>query len=246
MVSHRELTALQEDIERICRRARFPAGEPFKWSPGSDLWMHSNLKDARRERFFRSVLNAADDRGVRALVVVEDTSKRKATQAKTHELDVTTMFLERADIEFGRAATKGVVVVDRPGGGRKQEETFLADCVDTLQAGTTYWKRAHTLFVVSAPSKLLRLLQLADLVTSCSLAFVSGEKTWSPHTFKLIQPLLCKEQGSIGGAGLKIHPDFKYCNLYHWLLGDSRLRRGNVRHHLPATERAYAAGPDSP
>jgi hypothetical protein len=57
------------------------------------------------------------------------------------------------------------VVVDRPGGNLKQQENLLADCLDTLEAGTVFWTKEYTLFIVSAPSKLLRLLQLADLVT---------------------------------------------------------------------------------
>jgi hypothetical protein len=244
MVSHRELDGLQEDIERACTRAGFPAGAPFKWSPGSELWMHSTLKDAAREKFFSSVLKAAINHHVSALIVIEDTSKKKATKAKTHELDVTTMFLERADIEFGRAGTKGVVVADRPGGNLKTQEKFLSDCLDTLQVGTKFWTKGQTLFVVSAPSKLLRLLQLADLVTGCTLSYVSGEKNWSPGTFKRIQPMLCKEKGNVGGTGVKIHPDFSYANLYHWLLGDSHFRKGMSATPLPMKTRPYASDPN--
>jgi hypothetical protein len=246
MVSHREVDALRDDIDGLCDNAGFPAGEPFKWSPGPDLWMHDNLKDANRERFFRRVLKAANDHQTGALVVMEDTNKRTATGARSAELDVTTMFLERADIEFGRAGTKGVVVVDRPGGSRKHEEKFLGDCVDMLQAGTDFWQKAHTLFVVSAPSKLLRLLQLADLVTSCTCAYVSGESSWAPTTFKSIRPMFREWQGSVGGTGLKLHPDFLYANLYHWLLGDSQFRRGNAAAPMPLRGRPYADGPDVP
>lgn len=198
MVSHLALDALQDDIESACRTAGFPDGEPFKWSPGPDLWMHDKLKYGAREKFFRSVLDAACNRGVTAQVIIEDEGYQTATQATTHELDVTTMFLERADRQFGRAGTKGVVVVDRPGGNLKQQEKFLGDCLDTLEAGTVFWKKEHTLFVVSAPSKLLRLLQLADLVTSCTLAYVSGESSWAPATFKHIKPLLCSGREALG------------------------------------------------
>jgi hypothetical protein len=244
MVSHRELDGLQDDIERACSRAGFPAGEPFKWSPGSELWMHSKLKDAARVKFFSSVLRAASNHGVSALVVIADTSMKKATKAKTHELDVTTMFLERADMEFGRAGTKGVVVADRPGGNLKQQEKFLSNCLDTLQVGTKFWTKAHTVFVVSAPSKLLRLLQLADLVTGCTLSYVSGESNWSPATFNRIQPMLCKEKGSVGGTGVKIHPDFSYANLHHWLLGDTHLRKGMSAEALPMENRPYFTDPN--
>jgi hypothetical protein len=242
MVSHRELDSLQDAIEESCESAGFPSGEPFKWSPGSELWMHGKPKDADRKGFFRAVLRAARDHDVSVMVVIEDTDMATATGAKTHDLDVTKMFLERADIEFGRAGTKGVVVVDRPGGNLKQHDKFLADFLDTLEAGTDFWTRAHTLFAVSAPSKLLRLLQLADLVTGCTLAYVSGESSWAPTTFKRIQPMLCGEKGSVGGTGVKIHPDFRYGNLYHWLLGDSHLR-GKP---LPLKTRPYSGSPGVP
>lgn len=45
----------------------------------------------------------------------------------------------------------------------------------------------------------------------------------------MIQPLLRREMGRIGGVGLKIHPDFSYANLYYWLLGDGHfLKRGQL------------------
>lgn len=246
MVSHRELEALQYEIDQLCEKAGFPLGEPFKWSPGSELWMYNNLKDAYRKKFFRAVLRAAQDHAVTAQVIIEDEDHKTANRGTTHELDVTKMFLERADMQFGKAGTKGVVVVDRPGGGRKEEEKFLADCVDTLQAGTRFWEMADTLFVVSAPSKLVRLLQLADLITSCTLAYISGESSWAPTTFKHIKPLLSEWMGSIGGAGVKIHPDYRYANLYHWLLDDSHLRPGWKLLPLPLTERPYSGSPDIP
>lgn len=246
MVSHHELDGLQDQIDHLCREAGFPEGEPFKWSPGRELWMHENLTGAARERFFKMVLGAAHDREVRALVVMEDTRKKTATGAKTPELDVTKMFLERADVEFGRHSTKGVVVVDRPGGDRHQEEVFLGECLETLQGGTEFWKGAHTLFVVSAPSKLVRLLQLADLVTSCTCAYMGGETPWAARTFATISPMLCRWQGNVGGTGVKLHPDFRYANLYHWLLGDPQLRRGDAASPLPIPGRPYARNADTP
>ena len=243
MVSHTDLASLQDEIDHLCRDAGFPAGEPFKWSPGPDLWMRDNLIGAARADFYEQVLTAARDRNVEALVVIEETNHAPATGAATPELDVTTMFLERADTEFGQASTKGVVVVDRPGGDRKDEEKFLAECADTLQAGTDYSRTEHTLFVVSAPSKLLRLLQLADVVTSCTTAHIGGETTWAPSTFHHIEPLLCRSwMGSVGGAGVKLHPDFRLANLYHWLLGDQHFRGVT----LPLTTRKYATSPDVP
>lgn len=48
-------------------------------------------------------------------------------------------------------------------------------------------------------------------------------------------------EGSVGGTGVKIHPDFRHGNLY-WLLGDSHLR-GKP---LPLKTRPYSSSPDVP
>jgi hypothetical protein len=102
MVSQLVLGALQDDIEAACRKAGFPNGEPFKWSPGPGLWMRDKLKYGAREKFFRSVLDAAGNRGVTAQIIIEDENNRTATGAATHDLDITTMILERTDKQFGR------------------------------------------------------------------------------------------------------------------------------------------------
>jgi hypothetical protein len=49
-----------------------------------------------------------------------------------------------------------------------------------------------------------------------------------------------------GGIGLKIQPDGRYANLYHWLLGDTVLVRRQRLVTLPDPHRAYAASPDVP
>jgi hypothetical protein len=74
--------------------------------------------------------------------------------------------------------------------------------------------------LLTTNSKLLRLVQLADLITSCTTALVVGENRFAPITFQYIRPLLRSEGGRIGGVGLKIHPAHRCPNLYHWLVGD--------------------------
>jgi hypothetical protein len=58
--------------------------------------------------------------------------------------------------------------------------------------------------------------------------------------------LLREEGGQIGGVGLKIQPDRRYMNLYHWLLGDDYYRRGNSGVGLPRPNFIYAESPDVP
>jgi hypothetical protein len=246
-VGHDHLYALQEDIDHLCKNAGFPDGEPFKWSPGKELWMYDRLKYGTRDDFFRQVLQAGQSRGAKAGVVIEDTTKAMANKnTDRHETDVTLMFLERADIEFGRVGEKGIVVVDRPGGGLKDEEAFLGSCVLALEEGTDYWTKEHTAFVVSGPSKFLRLLQLADVVTGCTLAYVSGEPNYAPVTFEHVRPMLATWNGRVGGNGVKIHPDFTYANLYHWLFGDSSINKQGAVVMLPSAQWRYSKSPDKP
>ena len=149
-------------LDDVCARFGFPPNEEFKWSPGRELWMRTNLTGDSRGEFFLAVLECLTNKDVVALVVIEDTSYNTATGAPTAEADVTTMFLERVDQQCARGGSHGFVVVDRPGGGRGDENAFLADCLETLQSGTTYIKPSHIAHnVVSTPSKLSRLVQVA-------------------------------------------------------------------------------------
>lgn len=155
------------------------------------------------------------------------------------------IFLERAQASLGRDR-HALVVFDRPGGGPQAEFHFLSKTINRIRAGTAYTKLDKLALALAADSKLSRLLQLADVVTSCSRAFVSGETTWSPQIFNEgILPILREDYGCKGGRGLKIQPDLRYGNLYHWLLGDTYFVRYQQGFPLPSTEfTAYHESPD--
>lgn len=244
-IKKENVNLLEKEINNICTSAGFPRDEKFKWSPGKELWMRNNLTRERRENFYFEVLEKIKERSGTAFVVIEDTSFKCATDAKCHEEDAVRLFLERVEIYLKRTQTDGIVISDRPGGGRKDEDKFLSNCLETIEAGTAYIKPdCIALNVLSANSKYIRLLQAADLITACTLAFVSGETTFSPKFFKKIIPLFDSEKDRIGGVGLKIHPDFKYANLYHWLLGDTHFVRFNTGVPLPLLGRPYNKSPD--
>jgi hypothetical protein len=146
------------------------------------------------------------------------------------------MFLERAhaQVPAGRTA---LVVFDRQDGDHRDDFAFLSACVDKLRAGTAYTNLDKLALALSSDSKLSRLLQLADVVAACSTSFVAGESRWSPTVFREgILPLLREEYGRRGGCGLKIHPDLRYGNLYHWLLGDSHFVRYQTGSPLPSKQ----------
>ena len=235
-----KIKELDLNIESVCSKYGFPSREIFKWSPGRELWMWSNLKDERRRNFFLEILDLAKKIKIKGIVIVEDKNHRPATKVPDAEIDIIRLFFERITWELSKVRDQGVIIVDRTAGDRKKEENFLLNCLESLQGGTEYIDNKHfALNVLSTPSKLTRLLQLADLIVSCSLANVSGENEFSPPIFDKIREILCKESGRIGGVGLKIHPDFRYVNLYHWLLQDSHYHRNNMAIPLPMMRFPY-------
>src|SRR5438445_57376 len=155
--------------------------------------------------------------------------------------------LERIQLFLARNDDHGIAVVDRPGGGRRDEDEFLLECLDTIQSGTPYVILDRLCFnVVSSSSNLIRSLQLADVIASCTMARVGGEDRFSPPVFERIQELMVRYDQRVGGIGLKIHPDFRYVNLYHWLAKEEFYWRNNVGHKMPISDFPYSQGPDNP
>jgi hypothetical protein len=241
------LGPLEKETDQLCDEYGFPAGEEFKWSPGRELWMHSNLTGSRRKEFLTRVLTLSQKNGACVTIVIEDTRYDTATDTSSHEEDVTTLFLERAHQQCQRAEADGIVIVDRPSGSRADEDQFLTGCLETLQSGTRYVRPDRiALNVLSAPSKFVRLLQVADVVTGCTLALVAGESRFSAPVFSCIRPLLPDDGNRCGGVGLKIHPDYRYANLYYWLLGDQHFVKQGIVYRMPLGDHPYSSDANQP
>lgn len=235
-----EVGPLERELAQTCYEAGFPGKEEFKWSPGRELWMYSNLVGDARRDFFLKVLRAASRHEATACVVMVDTSHAPATGAKTPELDVLTLLVERVHGLLVSARQDGHLLVDRPGGDRQNETRFLSDAISTIVEGTEFVIPERIALVTTGPSQLVRCLQLADLITSCTTQYVAGETTYAPPVFEGISRLLRRDLGRVGGYGLKIHPDFKYANLYHWLGNDTHFWRANMGIPMPLAFRPYA------
>lgn len=237
--------SLETTLERVCDEFDFPDGEEFKWSPGPKLWMRKNLVDAERERFFNRVLDEARRHEVRVFVAVVDCEKQAATGAADPKQDATQLFLERVNNFLRTRNEDGVIIVDRPGGDRTSETKFLMECLETIRIGTKFVDFDRLAFnVVSTPSSLIRLLQLADFFTSCSLARIAGEKNYSPQFFRRFLGMFDQKDGRIGGVGVKLHPDYKYANLYHWLLHDKWYMKQSTGAQFPLRDRPYKHSED--
>jgi hypothetical protein len=237
---------LELALDALCDDFGFPQGEEFKWSPEKRLWEHSNLVGERRDEFNLKALNLAREAGAQGIVTMTDTKTSPIAGADTHEEAATLMFLERAQacLPPGRDA---VVVFDRHGGGQRSELAFLTGTLTTMRTGTTYSGLDRLALAVATDSKLSRLVQLADVVTSCSTSYVAGEPKYAPKVFKGgVLPLLRSDFGCVGGRGLKLHPDFSYRNLYHWLLGDDMFVRAQTGQPLPSKGYRYSESADDP
>ena len=240
-VASEHINALERVLNQLAVDHGFPSGEEFKWSPGREDWMRQGLVGPARSRFCTAVIEHCSQRGVRVTVVICDTESRIPPRYRTHEAFATELLIERIEWMASRAGRDVLIVFDRPGGARAEEETFLGQCLDTIQEGTPFVRPARiALNALSTSSHFVRLLQAADLFTGIVTSYVSGEARYSPPYIPGLRPMIAGEPGRVGGFGIKLHPDFRYANLYHWLFGDEYLWRGNLGIPLPIPDRPFS------
>jgi hypothetical protein len=130
---------LERAIDALCRaKYSFPPNEEFKWSPGRELWMRGNLVGDKRTTFFKDVLQLVREQDGRAVVVVEDTTFSRATDAPTAEFDVVRLCLERVCLLCSRNPPDGLVIADKSLVGQPGDAKFLAACLESIQTGAGY------------------------------------------------------------------------------------------------------------
>jgi hypothetical protein len=194
-VSAEDLSDIEVEIDELCKNYNFPEGEEFKWSPSQDNYMYRNITGQNRFEFYKELFEISLKYNVIAIIVASDNDCGFAVpSSSTHYEDVTTMFLERADRLFLSHQRSGIVIIDKPGGGPRQDKDFISTCLEILEKGTYFVNfNSIPLPVMTADSKHIRLLQLADVIIGCSLARLSGENKYSPAIFDLIKPMLRKK-----------------------------------------------------
>jgi hypothetical protein len=136
-------------LRQACADFGFPPAEEFKWSPSRKSWMHGNLVDEKRAAFFARVIEHLVEADALALVVMEDDGRSPAVEA-TAEWDVVVLLLERLASRLKELGETGLVIADRPGGDRREEDRFVAECLAALDPGTTYVQHDELTFVVTA------------------------------------------------------------------------------------------------
>ncbi|QFU09409.1 hypothetical protein PARPLA_01409 [Rhodobacteraceae bacterium THAF1] len=234
--------SLENELQELCASQDYqiPSRENVKWSPTKKSWLRKNLSGEQRQDLYGKFLDIAAQHDCQTLVAICDPTLSMATdEASNHEMDATLLALERFSTYLGKES--GLVVVSRPGGGHKEADKFLCECVELKESGTAFVKFQN---LAQAPfsqeASRSRILQLADLVVSITTSKVSHSSGYADKHFEKIVPLFPESsRGVKGGVGLKIHPSLRYRNLYHWILGDAYYVERNMGTPLPQMDKPY-------
>jgi len=220
------LRPLAAEIDRIATSYGIPEGTEIKWSPHKTSWIHQKLHGEARTNCYGQILETALGFGARAIVICWDLGRTAAQGEEAFSTCLTYLF-ERITYDLNNTNRQAIIVADRPGGGREQEETFLAEFLEKVQKGTTYAVPDRVLLnVLTTPSHLVRHLQLADLITGVTTAMVCGSYTYAKPLFPLIQRMLVKNSSGYAiGSGLKLWPN-ELANVYYWVTGETVIMRG--------------------
>jgi hypothetical protein len=220
-------------VDGIAKEFGIPPDTEIKWSPARDNWIYSNLVDEARKQCYARLMRALGEFEAEALVVTwaEGHSSLKGDTAFQHCLSYA---FERITILLSKQNRNGIVVADRPGGGRREEDQFLASFLNRVRLGTEFVMPERVLLnILTAPSHMIRQLQLADLIVGATTAMVGGLYDYAPLIFDEIRPLFVKNSFALaGGTGLKICPD-RLENLYFWILKENKYSLPNSEYFLP-------------
>jgi len=214
------LKELATRTDDILREFGVPEDEEVKWSPRKGSWIYSNLIGESRLACYSKILEAAAACEAKVVVAVCDSEMRNLKPEWGFERCVT-YALERVSTHLTNSDAEAVIICDRPSGGAKQAEEFLAAYAEHLESDLNHMMaESFAMNMLAAPSHMVRHLQIADLVVSITTAMVSGNTKWAGQYFDIVrQMMLCNTLGYVGGTGLKVYPD-QLINLYHWIIGE--------------------------
>jgi Protein of unknown function (DUF3800) len=243
LVEEAEIRPLADAIDNIAAAFGIPKEEEIKWSPNRGSWIRGNLLDNRTE-CYRQVLEAAYAHRAKAIVICNDTARTRDSAGEAFKRCLDYLF-ERLSMNLEDRERHALIVADRPGGGKIQEDEFLAYFLSRVEEGTQYVLPNRLLLnVLTTPSHMVRHLQIADLVTGITTAMVAGLETYAGPLFPFVKNLfIANRPGGIAGTGLKIAPDSprgnSLVNLYHWVLQEHLLHKGGGARAYPLPDPGF-------
>ncbi|MEW8441825.1 MAG: DUF3800 domain-containing protein [Candidatus Thiodiazotropha taylori] len=238
-----KLRPISDAVDEIAKAFGIPDGEEIKWSPSKESWIYSNLQGEDSKECYTQILQAALSFEARAIVIAWDSGRTTLKGERALEKCLQVLF-ERIEVHLGKQDKYGLIVADRPGGGKKQEDEMLTKFLEKVQKGTDYVIPRNVLLnILTTPSHLIRHLQVADLITGITTAMVAGQYKYAKPIFPTVKTMLIKNYiGASGGAGLKVFPN-DLINLYKWLLQEDTFWKvgKNTGFSLPEKGYPYAS-----
>lgn len=242
-----KLQHLSDQVNSAFLNLEIPIETEIKWSLPPGNWIRENLSDDGRASVYREVLQVLGRLGAVVVVAVWDSGRTTLKGDGAFDKCVDFIF-ERISIKLEKTDSSCLIIADRPGGGKVKEESFLEAFLERVQSGTEYAPPDRVLLnILTTSSKLVRHLQLADLVTSVTTAMVAKKYAYARSAFEQIKPLFLRNaRGYVGGTGLKLYPD-QLINLYYWVLGEDAYVRVamNTGWELPMKRYPYHESEDS-
>ncbi len=169
------LAPFAKDLSNIVTDLGIPTGEEIKWNPPKGSFLRAAdgqlVKTLRRR-----MLEAAIDRQVRTVTVIIDHDARYQSYSKP-ELGKTILkwLYERVSMHLGDHDDVGIMIADKPGGGAREEKRWLAETLELTSDGTEYVEPGRVVLpVVTADSRHVRHLQLADLIAAATTGAIAG------------------------------------------------------------------------
>lgn len=233
------VAAYAERVGDIYDTHGVPTSTELKWSNRKDSWFKGAAGAAALTDVREECLEAAADLGARAVAVVFDLG-RTSLQGQAAESRVLQYLFERVTMMMAAPDDRAVMICDKPGGGHKDEDSWIGRTLELTSSGTDYVKPGSVVLpLLTAPSHHHPHLQLADLVGGAITAAVAGVHYGMDLVPKL-QPLLhTNNWGAVAGTGLKLFPD-DLLNVYHWVLGCDSYSRGATGVTLPFARYEYS------
>jgi hypothetical protein len=187
-------------------RAEFgvPPGTELKWSPGDGSWLKTGAGKAACTLLREKMLDLAAEAGATSIVLVWARGHLDWQVPAVREKLLRWLY-DKVSTFLGRRNAVGVVVADEPGGGPKDRAKWLRETLPLTDEGTGYTRPEQIVLpIVTAPSHHIPHLQLADLVTSATVAAVAGNRYALDLMPRLIRIADRLPDGQVGGAGLTV------------------------------------------
>ena len=170
------------------------------------------------------------------VVVIVDHSQALRTQSEPQVgMKLLKELYERVSMHLGDNHDNGIAIADKPGGGTREDARWLADTLKFTNDGTKHVRANRIVLpIVTADSRHVPYLQLADLVTAATTAAVAGRRSGLALAPLLVQLMHRHRLGAVNGAGLVLIPDTLY-NLLYWCFEETTWARPStdISHDLP-------------